>query len=244
MQRASNVELNKVYCIDCLIGLKDIPDNFIDVIITDTPYGINFLSNMDTQKRFEKIINDDNLDFFEPFIKEAWRILKDNSCIFLFCRFDNYPFFFDVVTKYGFNVKNCLIWEKNKALGGLGDMEGSFLNNYEFILFATKGRRILFPDRLGRQFGLIKDVSLNKPLDLIYPTQKPIPLLRKLIEVSTKKGDIVLDSFCGSGSTLVAAKQTNRQFIGFDINQKAVDISNDRLKQTTLHVSNLSRFSI
>jgi len=228
------METNKIYQGDCLELMKQIDDKSVDLILTDTPYGINFKSNMDTKNRFDYIQNDDNLDFFEPFIKEAFRVLKDNSCIFLFCRFDNYPYFYNTIIKYGFKVKNCLIWEKNKALGGLGDMESSFLNNYEFVLFAMKGRKILFENRIGRQFGLIKDDTINNPLKLLYPTQKPLKILRKLINITTKEQDIVLDCFCGSGSTCVASKQLNRKYIGMDINPKAVEIANKRLSQNTL----------
>ena len=228
------MEINKVYCMDCLEGLKEIPNESIDLILTDTPYGINFKSNMDTKNRFDFIENDDNLDFFEPFIKEAFRVLKDNTCLYLFCRFDNYPFFYNIVKKYGFNIKNCLVWEKNKALGGLGDMESSFLNNYEFILFAMKGRRILFKNRIGRQFGLVKDDTISNPSQLLYPTQKPVQILRKLIKISTNKNDLVLDCFCGSGSVLLASKQLKRNFIGMDVNPKAVDIANSRLAQEVL----------
>lgn len=228
------IELNKVYCMDCLDGLKNIQDNTIDLILTDTPYGINFKSNMDTSNRFDFIINDDNLDFFEPFIKESFRILKENSCIFLFCRFDNYPFFYEKCVNQGFNIKNCLVWEKNKALGGLGDMESSFINNYEFILFGMKGRRILFKERIGRTFGLIKDDSISNPMQLLYPTQKPLNILRKLIKITTYEEDVVLDCFCGSGSTLLAAKHLNRNFIGMDINPLAIEIANKRLEQQVI----------
>lgn len=214
---------------DCLKILPTIANKSIDCIITDTPYGINFKSNMDTKNRFERLINDDNLDFFEPFIKESYRILKNNSCLFCFCRFDNYPFFFNTIKKYGFNIKNCLVWEKSKALGGLGDMESSFLNNYEFILFAMKGRKILFKERKGRVFGLLKDTSINNPLKLKYPTQKPINLLRKLIEISTDENDTVLDAFLGSGSTMLACLQSNRNCIGIEINEKAIKIAKKRL---------------
>ena len=111
-------------------------------------------------------------------------------------------------------------------------MEGSFLNNYEFILFATKGRRILFKNRIGREFGLIKDDTISSPMQLLYPTQKPLKILRKLISLASNKEDLVLDAFCGSGSTCVASKQVGRNYIGIDINPKAVKIAEERLKTT------------
>lgn len=221
--------INQIIHGDCLEVMKDFPDKSIDCIITDPPYGISFKSNMDIKNRFDKIINDDNLDFFEPFIEQSYRVLKNNSCLFVFCRFDNYPFFYEKIKRVGFIIKNCLVWEKNKALGGLGDMESSFLSNYEFILFAMKGRKILFNKRKGRQFGLIKDTSIDSPQKLLYPTQKPIKILRKLIEISTNENDIILDSFVGSGSVCIASKQTKRNYIGIDLNEKAVIISNKRL---------------
>lgn len=226
--------INKILHSDCVKLLKDFPDNSVDLILTDPPYGINFISNKAIKKRFEKIINDDNLDFFEPFVKEAYRIIKNNSCLYIFCRFDNYPLFYDVLKKHGFKVKNLLVWEKSKALGGLGDMEASFLVNYEFIILAMKGRRLLFQGRIGDQFGLIKDTSINNPMKLEYPTQKPISLLRKLISLSSKEGDVVLDCFMGSGSTILAAKQTKRNYIGIDIDKKAVDLANKKLQQEML----------
>jgi site-specific DNA-methyltransferase (adenine-specific) len=230
------LETNKIYQGDCLELMKDLSDESIDLILTDTPYGINFKSNMDINNRFDYIANDCNLNFLKPFIKQAYRVLKNNSCIFLFCRFDNYPYFYNTIIENGFKVKNCLVWEKNKALGGLGDMESSFLNNYEFVLFAMKGRKILFKDRIGRQFGLIKDDTISNPLQLLYPTQKPLKILRKLISLTTNEQDIVLDCFCGSGSTCLASKQTNRKYIGIDINPKAVEICNKRLLQEILEL--------
>lgn len=226
--------MNKIILGDCVEVMKKIPNESIDLIITDPPYGINFKSNMDTKNRFDRIINDDNLDFFEPFIKESFRILKNNTNLYIFCRFDNYPYFYEIIKKNGFKVSNCLIWEKSKALGGLGDMEASYLANYEFIIFAHKGRRILFKNRIGRQFGLIKDESINNPLKLLYPTQKPVSLFKKLITLSSSVGDIVLDPFMGSGTTAVACKQCNRKYLCIDLNPLAIELANKRLCQEVL----------
>lgn len=228
------MEINKIYHNDCIDIFKKIEDESIDLILTDPPYGINFRSNSGKKRIFDKIYNDDNLDFFKPFIKNAFRCLKKNSCLFVFCRFDNYPFFYNVIKHEGFNIKNCLVWEKNKSLSGLGDLESSFFNNYEFILFAMKGRKILFNKESGRQYGLIKDDSISNPLQIVYPTQKPLPLLRKLIKITTKKGDTVLDCFCGSGSVCLAANEMYRGYIGIDVNISAVNIAKDRLYQQTL----------
>lgn len=220
---------------DCIEIMRAMPDESVDCIITDPPYGISFCSNASEKPRFGYILNDDNLDFFRPFVNEAFRVLKNNKCIYIFCRYDNYPIFYNVVKSAGFNIKNCLVWEKNKAMGGLGDMEASYLANYEFILLAMKGRCILFPERFGREFGLLVDTTIDSPLKLQYPTQKPVPLIRRLINTATAKGELVLDPFCGSGTTCIAAKQLSRDFIGIDLNPVAVELSAERTSFRTLN---------
>lgn len=229
--------INQIIEDDCLNVISTFPDESIDLILTDTPYGINYQSNMGKIKQFDKIHNDDNLDFFVPFIRHAHRILKPNSCMFLFCRFDNYPYFYNTVKDMGFNIKNCLVWEKSKGNGGLGDMEASFINNYEFVLFVMKGRRILFNKGQNRQHGLITDKTITNPQQIVYPTQKPTEILKKLIKITTNPKDVVLDCFCGSGSTCTAAKQVNRNYIGIDINPTAIKITKERLGQGILFTS-------
>jgi site-specific DNA-methyltransferase (adenine-specific) len=222
-------ELNKIYCMDCLEGLKKLPDKSVDLVVTDPPYGINYKSNAGKTNKFDVIQGDDGIDL-EPIIKEIFRVMKDNTCLYCFCRYDIYSNFFLIISKY-FNVKNCLIWEKSKALGGLGDITSSYINNFELIIFAHKGRRILWDGGFNREFGLIKDDSINKPTSLVHPTQKPIPILRGFINNCSNKEDIVLDPFMGSGTTAVACKQLGRNFIGFEISPEYCEIANKRLQQ-------------
>jgi len=123
------MELNKIYNMDCLKGMKQLEDNSVDLIVTDPPYGINFQSNHRKDK-FDYIENDDNLDFLDPFVKESYRVLKDNTHFYCFCRWDVYHRFYEVISKY-FKIKNCLIVKRENT--SMGDLEGSFAYFYAFF---------------------------------------------------------------------------------------------------------------
>lgn len=231
-----NIERNKIYQGDCIKGLSMMADKCVDCIITDPPYGMNYKSNFSKNQTFDKIENDDNLDFFEPFVKEAHRVMKDDTCMYLFCRFDCYPLFYEVLSKY-FNIKNCLIWKKHGSAGGLGDLESSYMNTFELIIFAHKGRRVLWKGGYGRQGGLIEDSSLNGNDNLLHPTQKPIEILRQFVSDATNEGDLIVDAFSGSGSTLIASIREKRDFIGFELSANYCATIKARIEDESEHLS-------
>lgn len=253
-QKVGEFELNKIYCMDCLEGLKKIPNESIDLISTDPPYGINFKSNYRKEK-FDYLENDDNLDFLEPFIKESFRVLKENTHIYIWCRWDVYHKFYEVISKY-FKIKNCLIIKRVNT--SMGDLEGQFAYFYEMCIFAHKGRRTFNKTNLTMKDGkshkrFKEDTSttgfINRYSDLIesmpsgenrylmvHPTQKAEQINKFFIQLSSNKDEIILDPFIGSGTTAVACKQLNRNFIGFEISQEYVDIANNRLNQEVLNV--------
>ena len=212
------LELNKIYNMDCLEGLKLIKDNTFDSIIIDPPYGINYKSNYyKGVNPHKEIINDDIL--FLP-IEDLWRVLKPNGAMFVF-----YSHKIPLVDD---RVKNVLIWVKNNWTAG--DLEGDFGNQYECIAFMPKGN---FKIKSKRHSNIWNFDRL--PADkLKHPTQKPTSIIRRLIKCSTNENDLVLDCFMGSGTTAVACKQLNRKFIGFEISKEYCDIAKERLKQQNL----------
>jgi len=213
------LELNKIHCGDCLELMKEMPDNSVDCIITDPPYGINYLSNYYKDKNPHKPIeNDDTL--FLPF-DELWRILKPTGCMFVF--------FSHKVPLINDKIKNVLIWVKNNWTAG--DLYGDFGNQYECIAFIPKKEFKL----KSKRYSNIWNFDRVPPHKLLHPTQKPIKLLQRIIKASSNQGDLILDPFMGSGTTAVACKQTDRRFIGIEISQEYVDIANKRLKQTNLN---------
>lgn len=160
------------------------------------------------------------------FIKESYRILKDDTHIYLFCNDYAISEFRKELEKVGFTTKRTLVWLKNNHTSG--DLEGDYGNKTEFILYAQKGRRELN----GRRDTNV--LQFDRVTNLQHPTEKPVSLFSYLIGKSTNENDLVLDGFLGGGTTALSCKQLKRNFIGIEISQKYVDIANQRLRQNIL----------
>ena len=214
--------INQVIQGDCLEVMKDIPNKSVDMILTDPPYGMNYQSSRRTAtKQFAKITNDTNIDWFPEFIKECYRVLKDNSHIYIFCNDYNISKFRDLQEQAGFKNKRTLVWVKNNHTSG--DLLGDYANKTEFINYAQKGRRLL---NGGRDTNVLNFSRVSK---LEHPTQKPVDLNEYLIKKSTNENDLILDPFAGSGTTGVACKNLNRNYILIEKEQEYIDIINKRL---------------
>lgn len=214
---------------DCLELMKEIPDGSIDLIVTDPPYGMNFKSNY-RKESYDEIKNDDSLYFLNDLFSNCHRVLKDNTAIYCFCSWHNIDEFKRQFEKY-FKLKNIIVWEKNNT--SMGDLKGSYAPKYEMILFGHKGRRLI------EGFRYPDVIKAKRTGNKLHPTQKPVELLQLFIETSSKEKDIVLDAFVGSGSTCVACVNTNRHYIGFELDEKYFDIACKRLDEVEERVVNV-----
>jgi DNA modification methylase len=214
---------------DCIELMQQLPAESVDCIITDPPYGINYQSawRIDSE-RFDKLDGDLKID--TSCIPLFYRLLKEGSALYIFTRWDVYPEWLNAISRSGFMVKNCLIWDR--GIHGLGDLNGCYAPRYDMIIFATKGRHLL---KGGRPIDVIK-VNRIDPEHLLHPTEKPVKLIRYLIEHSTKEKDIILDSFMGSGTTGVACQQLDREFIGMELNEAYFRIAEKRINEATKQV--------
>ncbi|MBO8181069.1 MAG: site-specific DNA-methyltransferase [Archaeoglobus sp.] len=203
-----------------------------DMVLTDPPYGINYQSNR-RKNKFEKIKLDDNLQWASDVIKQIYDLLKDNTPFYCFTRWDVYPEWYFMIKDAGFKIKNMLIWVKHPALGGMGDLEGSYIFNFEVIIYATKGRVVLWEGGIGRKRAIIMNEEINNPSSLIHPNQKPVSLLSSFIEDASYRGDIILDLFGGSGTTLIAAEKTGRTCYMMELDPHYVDVIVWRYIHTT-----------
>lgn len=228
-------QLDKIYNLDCLSGIKEIPDQSIDCVLTDPPYGINFNSNHrkhSTLKSTNGILNDgvDNTDFLQQIIYELDRVLKPNSHVYWFTRWDRIPLQMPLLQKY-FKVKNSLIWKKNNW--SMGDLTGAYAGQYESILFCQKGRRKLNEVDGKSRHSDILEFNRVPGNALIHSHQKPLDLIEFLIKKSSNENEIILDPFMGSGTTAIAAMNTNRRFIGFELDEDYFNLSNKRIDNFT-----------
>lgn len=220
-----------IYCGDCLNYMKKIPSESIDLIVTDPPYLINYQSSRRIKKeKFEKIKNDVNsqqliCDYFE----ECNRILKNNTAIYCFCSWHHIDFFKQEFEKH-FKLKNIIVWNKNNH--GSGDLKGAYAPKHELILFGHKGRTLLREKRISDVIECEKINSSN----LTHPTEKPTKLIEIFIKQSSDIDDIIFDGFMGSGSTGVACINTNRKFIGCELDENYFKIAEQRLKNTIKNI--------
>lgn len=214
--------MNEVILGDCIEIMRSFPSNSFDSIITDPPYGVDYQSawRTDRTKWKPKIANDK-----APFIwwlKEAHRVLKDEGSMACFVRYDVEDDFRRSMRIAGFNPKSQVIWDK--VVHGMGDLRGDFAPCHENIIFSTKGR-FKFPGKRPKSVLRFPRVSAEK---LTHPNEKPVELMEYLISHLTSEGETILDCFAGTGSTLVAAKNTGRNFIGIELNSEYVKIAKQK----------------
>ena len=207
---------------DCLELMKDIPDNSIDLILTDSPYGFGYQSNMKKNKDLP-MFYDRNTSWLNEWLYKANKKLKDDGHLYMFAPVQKIDEFKQKIENF-FIIKNILVWDKKGF--GMGDLYGQYAPSYEFIIFAVKeqGRKL----NGKRERDLL---SFNKCKAQYHPTEKPVDLLEYLILKSTNEGDTVLDPFMGSGSTGVACINTNRNFIGIELDEKYYNIAKERINE-------------
>lgn len=211
----------QLYNGDCLELMKNIPDGSVDLVLTDPPYGMDFQSHR-RKEVYAKIKNDTSLEWLDGYFAECSRILKDDTAIYCFCSWHNVDIFKKAFEKY-FKLKNIIVWVKNNH--GSGDLKASYAPKHEFILYGNKGRRTFYGKRM-------EDVIFaNKTKNENHPTEKPIDLLEQFINNSTEKNAVVFDGFMGSGSTGVACINTNRNFIGIELDKGYFDIAEKRINE-------------
>lgn len=219
--------MSNLYCGDCLDVLKNIPDGSVDLVLTDPPYLCDY-SRHDSKSRFsKKIANDENNfaneDMIKKYLQECYRIMKDNTAIYCFCNYKKIDFFKQQIETAGFNLKNIIIWDKQR--NGMGDLSTTFGYSYEFIIFASKGQ----PKIRGKRISDVWQFARVKPKEQEHQNQKPVDLLIQAIEKSSDENAVVFDGFMGSGSTGVACAETNRKFIGIEKDPKTFNTAAQRI---------------
>lgn len=214
---------------DCLEKMQNIPDKSIDLIVTDPPYLINYKTNRRKDKTHEfcsVIDNDNNFDMVHKYINECYRILKDNTAMYMFCNCDRVDYFKQELEKAGFKIKNMIIWVKNNHTAG--DLKAQFGKQYEILFLVNKGRCLFNGKRITDVWFFNKVVGAVQ----VHQNQKPVDIIEQCIRKHSKENDVVFDGFMGSGTTGVACKKLNRDFIGVEINKSYYEIAKNRIETT------------
>ena len=241
------IELDNIYNEDCLIGMQDIPDKSIDCIICDLPYG-------QTKNDWDCMIP------FEPLWKQYERIIKDNGAIILFAQgmftanlmLSNEKLWrYNLVWKKGnrisgfLNAKHqplrnhediCVFYKKQptynpqftegKPLHSRGKGVHHLVNNNYGHYNEADDSRANSTEKYP-----ISILNFEKPHPAIFPTQKPVDLVRWLIRTYTNEGDVVLDNCIGSGTTALACLKEKRHYVGFELNKDYFELALNRIKK-------------
>lgn len=232
--------LNKITCGDCLEHLKNIPDNSVDLIVTDPPYNIGdsskrtkvgnkIVSNADAWGEWDTYDKKEFDVFFINYIKECYRILKDGGSIYCFSAREDNGFFTRKAVDIGFTYLNTMAIIKDNPLPHF--TKTNWRSSFELAFYCCKGKKPKTFNFLSQQEMINKYHYLIGKKDTNHPTEKPLKYFELLIKVNSNKNDIIFDGFMGSGTTAVAAKKQGRQFIGFELSQEYVDIANKRLRR-------------
>lgn len=228
----------KLYNEDCLKTLLYMPDESVDLVLTDCPYHIvqggctnipikdecggifNKRSTFTRQNAKSGKLFDNNDIKFEEWLPHIYRVLKQDTHCYIMINPRNLAELQTKAEKVGFKFQNILIWYKNNSLPNR-----YYLNSYEMILMLRKGKAKNINNMGTKNVLEIKNIIGNKS----HPTEKPVELMKILIENSTNGGGIVLDPFMGTGATGVACKELGRDFIGIEIDKKYYDIAKERI---------------
>lgn len=226
---------------DCFEVLKEIPDNSIDLILTDPPYNLAKYStgNIHFDWRADRNNNLEEWDLvdFNPYdvVSEFKRILSPKGNIFMFCSYNllgDYHKAFDSE----FDTFQFMVWHKTNPVPNF--RKSSFLNSCELIVACwNKGHTWNFTSQNEMHNFIESRICMGKERikdengKNLHATQKPISVLEKIIRIASNEGDVVLDCFNGVGSTGEAALRLNRKYIGIEIDEKYVNATEERLKK-------------
>lgn len=210
---------------DAVEALRAMPSASVDLVVTDPAYeSLEKHRAIGTTTRLKHSKSSSNDWFsifpnarFDEFFAEAFRVLKKNTHLYMFCDQETMFVVRDKAVACGFKFWKPLVWDKKRI--GMGY---HYRARYEFILFFEKGKRKLAD--LG-----VPDILECPRIHGGYPSEKPSDVSRVLIRQSSLPGDLVVDPFCGSGSVGVASLLEGRRFHGTDICKEAVDITEGRL---------------
>lgn len=209
-------EKNKIYLGDCIELIDNLPNNSIDLVLTDPPYGDEV-----GYGRNNKEIANNTIDINYKLLDKIYPKMKQDTNLYMFTNWKhevdlrNY-----IVENTNFKIRMLLVMVKNNFGLGYG-----FRNQHELCLVLEKGKPCYNDNGFS---NVIRMEQINHD-ESTHPHQKGLRILEKMIRHSSNEGDLVLDPFMGSGSTAIASLNTDRAFIGFEIDKNYYNLALKRL---------------
>jgi len=251
------IENNKIYNMDCIEGMKDIPNGTIDLVITDPPFAIDFRAKRNNYHRtasrviegYNEIPKEEYYDFTLKWMKEIYRVLKDSGSMYVFSGWNNLKDILIAIDELGFITVNHIIWKYQFGVV----TKRKFVTSHYHCLYVCKNdeKRKFFPysryekEEYDKVSGSLhykdkEDVWIIKREywtgDQKTPTKLPAGLVKKILMYSSEEGDIVLDPFLGSGQVAVVSKMLGRKYIGFEIVKEYYEFAKKRIEKDVYRI--------
>ena len=216
------MELNKIHCMDALDGLKQLEDDSVDLVLTDPPY------NLDKDFQNDNLKEEEFISFLTPILKELKRVSKPKRSIIIF--FDsgkNLPLLFKCIEKAELHFQKLGVWYKPNDCSF---PHNRILRKSEVFVIVSKTLKLNHDGEGHIHDCIIRNRRITDK-SFWHPTVKELPVIEKLLLSHSLEKWIVLDPFMGSGTTAVACTKLGRKFIGFEIEQKYIEMANKRISQ-------------
>ena len=236
--KLKKIEINKIYNKNCIEGMNLLPKNKIDLVVTDPPFAINFKAKKANYNRtssnvipgYNEIKSEDYYDFTLSWMSQVFRILKESGSMYVFSGWNNLKDILCALDDVGFITVNHIIWKYQFGVV----TKKKFVTSHYHCLYVCKDdkKRKFFPfSRFKKEDKTKEGRSLHyRDKEDVWeikreywtgeektPTKLPSELIKKLLEYSSEKNDLILDPFLGSGQVAMVSKSLNRRFLGFEI---------------------------
>ncbi|MGP6206627.1 DNA-methyltransferase [Cuniculiplasma sp. SKW3] len=228
--------LDRIDYEDCLTGMKKMPDNSVDLIIADPPFGIGFNGRQGNYNRnenlvkegYEEILNMSYDEFSRSWITSLYRILKDTGSAYIVSGWNNLDKILNSISSSGLKTINHIIWKYQFGVY----TRRKFVTSHYHILYVVKNEKKYFFNKFEFYpedvWEIRRDYARGKEKN---GTKLPIELVERMINFSSKPGDIVFDPFMGNGTTAISAKKLFRRFYGFEKNREMKDLHDKSLSE-------------
>ena len=249
--------MNKIYNQDCIEGMKTIPNEKIDLVVTDPPFAINFKAKKANYNRtasrvlsgYNEITKENYYEFTLNWMSQCFRILKESGGMYVFSGWNNLADILNAIEEIGFITVNHIIWKYQFGVV----TNRKFVTSHYHCLYICKNdkKRKFFPyERFGKEEKNNQGRSLHyKDKEDVWeikreywtgdektPTKLPAEIIKKILQYSSEEGDLVFDPFLGSGQTAVVSKLLKRNYVGFEIVKEYFDFISKRLKSNSYRI--------
>jgi DNA modification methylase len=215
----SALPINRVLHGDCVELMRDLPAESVDFVLTDPPYGVRY-----KDRGGRTIANDHRLDWLRPAFAEMFRLLKPGSLAVSFYGWNRVDLFFDAWKAAGFTVAGHLVFRKRYA------------SSARFLAYHHESAFLLAKGDAAPPVSPLPDVlDWHYTGNRLHPTQKPVESLLPLVRSFCRPGGLALDPFCGSGSSLVAARESGCRWLGIELDRDHHRTASTRLESAGYH---------